>query len=167
MNQQKVQSLIKKIQTILADPMELSQLEKDLVKDYLRQLYDMVNSGDLTEGVPVVKQSAINPIFGNLPKIDDRSEKKVVLDKRPDATLPNQSNLVEDTHKKIADGPENQKVEPQPENLSSQTYLEEYEPTDNEVSTPPILPIPEEEKSWRDAEMATVRLFLNTFQQKL
>ena len=53
MAQSKIQTLLLKIQSIIGDEESISRLEKDLVKDYLRDLYD------LTEAIPTTGVSKV------------------------------------------------------------------------------------------------------------
>jgi hypothetical protein len=53
MAQPKIQTLLLKIQSIIGHEESISRLEKDLVKDYLRELYD------LTEAIPTTGDSKI------------------------------------------------------------------------------------------------------------
>lgn len=165
MNQQKIESLLKKIQTILTDPTELSKLEKDLVKDYLRKLYDMVDGSGPTEQLPSPpKQSSINPIAGNLPslkhveqhisppKVEVPQEKVNPSEVKPEKTKASQP--INPPNPPKVESP----VEEKPDPVRPTIVMEEkkVEEAPAEVK-PPTVPVREEEKTWEDAQMASVK----------
>lgn len=167
MNQQKIESLLRKIQTILTDPTELSKLEKDLVKDYLRTLYDMVDGTGPVEQVPSTHiKSSINPIAGNLPSLNHveqhvpRPTVKVPQEEipasgtKPDSIKPAQSI--------IPPSPSTTKLpaEEKPTAAKSTAVLVEKELSKQEPVdkvTPPSVTVSEQEKTWEDAQMASVK----------
>lgn len=47
----KIQNLLQKIQSIIGDEQSMSRLEKDLVKDYLREVYELTNAIPLSGAI--------------------------------------------------------------------------------------------------------------------
>ena len=166
MNQQKIESLLRKIQTILTDPTELSKLEKDLVKDYLRTLYDMVDGSGPVEQVPSThRQSSINPIAGNLPSlkhVEERvhkpatkvsQEETITSEVQPERVKPSQPIIPP------SPPPVEQSAEAKPKPAEPSTIVEEKVSTQEPENdkTPPTVPVSEQEKTWEDAQMASVK----------
>ncbi len=65
----KIQTLISKIQSIIGDEGSISRLEKDLVKDYLRELYDLTDALPLTGMAIQTKRTAPEIEPAPMPKV--------------------------------------------------------------------------------------------------
>ncbi len=163
MNQQKIESLLRKIQMILTDPTELSKLEKDLVKDYLRTLYDMVDGSGPVEQIPSSpKQSSINPIAGNLPSLSQVEQRvssknvEVPGEKVPSSEARSEKVKPSQPIKPAIPPRVELPVEDKPESVKSTTGMEEGQEKPA-AEKPPTVPVSEQEKTWEDAQMASVK----------
>ncbi|MCB0687596.1 MAG: hypothetical protein KDC53_13770 [Saprospiraceae bacterium] len=91
MARNKIQILIQKIQSIVGEDDSISRLEKDLVKDYLRELYEYVEaipvSGSLREPTSSQSQPLESPIKEHrasaIPKVIDRDEEPLTRVEEP------------------------------------------------------------------------------------
>lgn len=93
----KIQTLISKIQSIIGDEGSISRLEKDLVKDYLRELYDLTDALSLTGMTIQTKRTA--------PEIEPAPVPKIIVTTPPSAEASSPSRVTSLPEKEESESP--------------------------------------------------------------
>lgn len=148
MVQEKINLILKKIQTILGPNGEISTLEQDLIKGYLRELYEMVDQlGSQPEEEKVEQAEPVmkNPMAEVSKRVEDQPKKQ------------EQSFAFVDTPELSAETEEIESLEP----------IVEHAPSEDELTTKPQTngikqaPVEEDFKSEALAEVITAKAPIN------